>query len=437
MEMARGVSSGTVRFFVVFLVLIVAFVLRLGAINHTVVDHPIRADARDYYLYAYNMKHNSIYSTEYVVDGSKPKADALRSPGYPLFLLSLWDDHLGFMVWRVTFAQALIDTATVFLVFLVALWGMSFWWSVLAAFLVAISPHLISATTYLLTETLFTFLMMLGVWLVLLSTKWKWMAPVAGVVIGLAALTRPTLQYFVLFIPLPLIRAYGWRRGSLLGGFIIFGFLLVLAPWVARNISVIGQPMDNRLAINTLHHGMYPNFTYKGRPETKGFPYRFDPRSEEIGKSYASVLAEIIKRFRQDPKDYLYWYFMGKPIYFFSWDIVAGMGDVFIYPVVKSPYFTSKVYIFTHRVMKSIHWPLVILAVLGSLMACFSRKVCDVLSSQGFLWVVLFFLLMYFVVLHIVGAPFPRYSIPVIPVTIILAILVLRWGVEKVYRIWW
>ena len=63
--------------------------LTLTTVLNTEVIKPLRADAGQYFMYAYNLRHKHTYSHQ--VDNpddlkSPVKPDAVRSPGYPLFL---------------------------------------------------------------------------------------------------------------------------------------------------------------------------------------------------------------------------------------------------------------------------------------------------------------------------------------------------------------
>jgi 4-amino-4-deoxy-L-arabinose transferase-like glycosyltransferase len=403
---------GTVILFVL------AMSLRLGAINNTVIEAPIRADATDYYNYALNLKYHHTYSRENF-SSNTPQPDALRAPGYPAFLvLFVGAPPSKFMLWRISLAQALIDSVTVILALSIFRTIMAEGWALGAAFLTAISPHLISSTTYLLTETLFTFLMMLSLWLAVKMIRNNSMALsfAAGLVIAAAALTRPTLQFFI--VPLAGMLLATRERGNTtrLVILLLAGFVLAYSPWVLRNLSVIGSTSDPTLMINALHHGMYPDFRYKDNPDSTGFPYRFDPRSKGISRSKESVLNEIRRRFKDEPARHLQWYLLGKPVSLFDWNILAGMGDIFIYPVTESPYFSKPAYILSHKYMKLLHWPLVLLAVFVSMavwLPGFGKK----LSVTTLFTVRLLSLLMlYFIALHIIAAPFPRYGIPLRPV---------------------
>jgi 4-amino-4-deoxy-L-arabinose transferase-like glycosyltransferase len=392
--------------------------LRLGAINTTVIDAPIRADATDYYSYALNLKYHHTYSRENF-SSNAPQPDALRAPGYPTFLVPFVEyPPSKFMLWRISLAQALLDSITVILALSIFRRIMAEGWALGAAFLTAISPHLISSSTYLLTETLFTFLMMLSLWLVVKMTRNNSMTLsfVAGLVTAAAALTRPTLEFFI--IPLTGMLLVTRDRSNTTRFVIplLAGFVLAYSPWILRNLNAIGSTSDPTLMINGLHHGMYPDFRYNDIPESTGYPYRFDPRSKEISSSKESVLNEIRRRFKDEPARHLQWYLLGKPVSLLDWNNLEGNGDIFIYPVTASPYLSQPVYTLSHKYMKLLHWPLVILALAVSVVVWlpgFGKKlsVTTLFSAR-----VLSLLMLYFIALHIVAAPFPRYGIPLRPV---------------------
>jgi len=401
-----------------------AFSLRIDVVNNTTIDHPIRADAADYYSYALNLKHHNTYSRERLAEGI-PKPDAVRSPGYPIFLVPFVEfPPSSFMLWRISLIQALLDSISVLLALSIFRIFMTEGWALGAAFLCVISPHMISATTYLLTETLFTFLMMLSLWLILkmYPGNKKTSAFFSGLAIALAALTRPTLQYFIIPLVGILLINHAWKKSMSLALAMIAGFIIAYSPWALRNLDAIGSISDPTLTINSLHHGMYPNFRYQDIPESTGFPYRYDPRSKEITKSMNSILHEIARRFLEEPVRHIKWYLLDKPATLLSWDILNGRGDIFIYPVTESPYFSKQIFVKTHALMKLLHWPLVILSLTASIFVwvpAFGKK----LTRESLFAVrLLSLLLFYFIILHVVAAPFPRYSIPLRPVIYGMAI---------------
>lgn len=185
---------------------------------------------------------------------------------------------------------------------------------------------------------------------------------------------------------------------------------------MVRNLDAIGGTSDPTLTINALHHGMYPDFRYQDIPETTGFPYRFDPRSKEVSRSKESILEEIRRRFEEEPARHLQWYLLGKPASLLDWNILAGMGDIFIYPVTASPNFSQPLYIQSHKLMELLHWPLVVLALAAAIVVWLPGFGKQFSTTAQFTVRLLSLLLLYFIALHIVAAPFPRYGIPLRPV---------------------
>ena len=203
----------------------------------------------------------------------------------------------------------------------------------------------------------------------------------------------------------------------------LLGFALVFGPWVVRNLVVLGAAEDDQPIDNTLHHGVYPKFMYRERPETVGFPYRFDPESPRISADLSSVLGEIRRRFTEEPGRHLRWYLIDKPIALWSWSAVQGMGDSFIYPVSDSPYLHSPAFQASHRLMRWLHWPLVVLGGLGALLVWLPAVARRLDAAQRLTLRTMSLLLLYLTAVHCIGAPFPRYSWPLQPMLFLLAML--------------
>lgn len=421
------------KFLAVTLLFAIAMGMRLEAINGTAIDDDLRADAGFYYLYALHLKYHHVFSGAPFDSTRIPKPDAVRSPGYPLFLTAFVTvPPTELMVWKIQFTQALLGSLTVLVMLAVFRRLMPAGWAFAAALLLAISPHLIMISVYLLSETLFIFLLALSLWLLVTGHRSgsRTLMLLAGAAIALAALTRPTLQYFI--VPLCVLLAFaGNRRFDLrLALPMLAGFVLAFTPWTVRNLHAIGSMSDPTLAIKALHHGMYPDFRYRDDPATTGFPYNYDPHSAEIAASKASVLREIRRRFREEPGRHLAWYLLGKPATLLSWDIIQGMGDAFIYPMTDSPYLSQPVFIQTRALMKRLHWPLVILSLAAALLVWLPAAGAQLSAQALFTARLLSLLMLYFIALHMVAAPFPRYGIPLRPSIYGLALLLCAQGLS-------
>jgi hypothetical protein len=98
-----------------------------------------------------------------------------------------------------------------------------------------------------------------------------------------------------------------------------------------------------------------------------------------------------------------------------SWDIIAGMGGIFVYPVETSPYFTLPFFRITESVSASLHLPLTIAALIGCGLVLFKPRALGLSEDNRCIAVLVVALILYFLAVHMVGAPFPRYGIPLRP----------------------
>ncbi len=405
------------------------FLLRFQAVTYTEVDNPIRADAAKYLSYTYNLKNFGVYthSNSGSISGNPQllKPDALVTPGYPLFLaLFLGNQPItAHQYYQIQLFQVLLSIATIFLSYLLCIPLLNRNLSLVVAALVALSPHLVNMNVYLLTETLFCF------FLTAFLAVMAWIKPTtdygrlfaAGALFGLATLTRPYTQGFIILSAL-LLLAPSFRLGLRRALALILGFAVIVAPWVIRNLVVLQQISDPTLTITSLYHGFYPGMMYEFLPESLGFPYRFDPKVNEFVYTLTGFVNELSQRAARQPQVYLEWYLWGKTATVFSWSILAGMGDIFVYPVIKTPYVDLSYFRWTHEFMRFTHEPLVILALVGMILAWSPVSIAPVSNRTRWAGRFLSLFMLYFMILHILGAPFPRYSIPIRPVIYSMAL---------------
>ncbi len=402
-------------------IMLCGFFIRLESAHKTEVINPLHADAGNYFMYAFNLRFKHTYSLEIgnPADIASPvTSDAIRPPAYPLFLSTFVDSVPNQKtINKILYSQVIISTLTIFISMFLFQNFLSKLWATIAAMLVTLSPHLIVANSYILTETFFCFhLVILGWFMSLFVTKPSlWKAGIIGIILGMANLIRPSLQYFPIVMSIFLIFQYGKKEGGRFCIAMLLGFALLFFPWITRNLLTLNIITDNSLSKNFLHQGMYPNFKYKNTPESYGFPHKYDPNAKNSNKNTLVILKEITKRFRTEPLRHCQWFLLQKPIAFWSWDMVQGQGDAFIYPVSRSPYNNNSFFQWTSRLMYALHGPIVILALFGSLLiwvphftqALSGKTVVNVKYTS--------ILLIYFTVIHMIGFPLPRYSIPLRP----------------------
>lgn len=423
---------------VVGLILLLGAFLRFAAAGQTVVDRPYRTDVAAYYQTAYNLNTYGVYAHDInETDGreSAPEPDAFVTPGYPLLLTQFVQGLPTPQVFlQVALWQALMGTVTLLLVFWLFRNIGGFWVGSAAMLLAAISPHQVNTVVFMLTETWFTLLLFVSlVAFTLHRGSPRRFLPglfAAGLLFGITALTRPVLEFFPPFLMLLLFTTYPRREAFKGSAVLLVGFLAVWMPWIVRNQVSVGKPGDSKVMIMTLTNGMYPDFEYDHDPNSLAVPYKYDPRSAEINDSLGSALREIGRRFREDTGEELRWYLVGKPQMLWSWDVIEGGGDSFIYAVLRTPYRWNPVFRATHAVSYLLHWPSVILAFLTSIYAWLPRAKRRLQDAPLVMARLAALLLFYNTALLMVLSPFVRYSIPFLPLVFGMAALGAALGMQ-------
>jgi len=425
------------------LVLLAGMSLRLGTAERTQVDHPIRNDAKEYVAYAWNWKYQGVYSADFsaILGAAKapPAPDAVRPPGYPLFLRAFVPLYLdGAFVQRVVRAQAWVAGLTLLCATLLAMELLGGWTGLALGLLVALSPHLSVYVPYLLSETLFGTALMLAMAAAVLALKarrrgWRLaMAATAGALFGAACLIRPTLNQWVpvllVLLLVPAVRRF-WREIAALA----LGFALAMSPWWIRNETTLHHATDAEKMLTTLQQGSYPDLMYEGRPETFGTAYSFDPAAAKAASSWSGLFADLRAKFARQPWTMVRWYLFGKITYFFGWASPEGWVDIFTYPVFRSPWLTDAAYLPIASAMHGIHAPLMIFGVLGTLIAFLprTRRLFGDYRADAFRFLALLHL--FVIGVHVAGLPIGRYSVPFRPLSFLLALFLLAW-LFRAYR---
>lgn len=166
--------------------------------------------------------------------------DALYGPGYPVFLTPFIVFMGAYAIAAVVLVQVLLSTVTVYLSAVLAgkMFRSDSTLPIVAAVLVAIHPSSIIFTPQVLTETFYTFILMIV--LVLLMRRQLGIYPsiASGLLIGVAALTRGNgLIFGVLISFFILLRHY---RPSVIALFIL-SFTAPVFLWSYHNLSVHGH----------------------------------------------------------------------------------------------------------------------------------------------------------------------------------------------------
>jgi 4-amino-4-deoxy-L-arabinose transferase-like glycosyltransferase len=196
------------------------------------------SDERDYARLAGHI----LSGDGFVWDLGKPTS--IRPPLYPALVAGVWAIAGPGNLQAVRLAQVVLALLTTALIFqlgrqvfdsTVGRWAAAAFW---------LYPSLIFFNFTILTETLFTFLLVAFVWLTvtLVQTPRAWIALLSGMTLGLAALTRSVLWPVPLILcPLIalLIRA-PVKAKLLLPALVLVGYVVAVAPWAVRNTRLQG-----------------------------------------------------------------------------------------------------------------------------------------------------------------------------------------------------
>jgi 4-amino-4-deoxy-L-arabinose transferase-like glycosyltransferase len=235
----------------IFVLIIIALLLRVAIllIASHFPAHTIQADSPDYINYANAYLQNHAYPLT-----------AFRTYGYPLFLAGIFS-IFGQSEVAVVLVQLILNSATIFLTYLC---GRKLFPSINpamgAALLLAFSLESVISTFFVMTETLFTFLLVCSVFGLILSDKNRLWLLFSGIMAALAILVRPVAVWFPLLALLLIILAKEpWHRRVADGMLYLLGVALLLLPWMMRNQLVLGQfTLTTRTSSNKTYFQVAP-----------------------------------------------------------------------------------------------------------------------------------------------------------------------------------
>lgn len=400
-------------------VILLAGLLRFSYVSSVVVDSPWRADAGKYVALAINLVANGTYSLAQEIPFTPTH---YVTPGYPAYLavfLGLSETVHTFNS-SVLLSQAALGTLTVFLTFLLGRAAGGVGVGLAAALLLAISPHHIASSGYLLTETLFTFLTVLTSWMAIVNWKrqqwWLWM--VIGAIAAAASLVRPVFLIFPLIMAIPLLlQGTTIRKIVYLVFFTSLGITLTNLPWQIWKADNPAGAEPNLLAA-AIQLGGYPDLIYKD-PTFKGFPYRDDPENSRSATIEGAVHV-ITERAAAAPERYLRWYFIDKPIMFWQSENLGAAGGAFIYPIIDSIYSRHYWAAWSKNVMMLLH-PLLAAIAAATILWLLLRALKGDSTIKGNTAALLSAALFgTFTAVHMILGPLQRYAYPVYPFAYLL-----------------
>lgn len=385
--------------------------LRWYYVTHAVVYHPIRGDAVQYHAYAWNLAHKGVFSMAAPgTPGATP--DSFRDPGYPVFLACLMKLFPGFDAWyaAVLTLQCLLGALTVVMLQDAGRGWLPDRWLIGAGVLMAVWPHSVTMTSYVLSETLFGFLCATAFWWLARGlrrpTVWRFAA--SGLAFGLAALTNAILLPFAALVAAALL----WRRTvrPRVALVLLVASLALPAAWSVRNLQLPPAASSSGRALLNLVQGSWPEYhsayrlAVSGDPQGQQIMQAIGQESDLMLAAPAAGARHMAARMGVAPLHYLAWY-LSKPALLWGWSIRMGQGDIYVYPTVFSPYAENPVMRAMAAICQSIN-PLLMLLALAGLLLTMRR------STPGAIGLPVAVLAAYVTLVYSVLQAEPRYNIP-------------------------
>jgi 4-amino-4-deoxy-L-arabinose transferase-like glycosyltransferase len=432
-------------FLLLFLIFLSALLIRMQYLRLAESQILIARDAKQYVDYGRNLIHHGTFSKG--DPATKPQPDSFRSPAYPVLIaLSMSVGGESHYLQCLVYTQALLSALLVPLTFFSGIFFLPPSAAMTAAVMVALSPHLITATGCVLTETLFAFLLLSATCCFQYASHLHSLRLfiISAFLFGCAYLTNEAALFVpFLFAIIGLLSGDASKAGisrrrtvRLIVVFLSIAFMFPLG-WTLRNhLSVpAGAPRGSNRAIQTMSHGAYPDFIYKS-PYYKRFPYREDPSQPVFGSSIRNFWRILWPRVKKDPVRYVWWYLAGKPYYLWSWDIIQGAGDIYIVPVEEGLFQVSTVAGSIREIMKFLH-PVTLFLAFLCIPAIFLGK--RLWSNGGWICslpVLPLIICFYFTLIYMVFAPWPRYGIPLRPELYLCAMWALTFFTRTLSNRW-
>ena len=138
-------------------------------------------------------------------------------------------------------------------------------------------------------------------------------------------------------------------------------------------------------------------------------------------------MRDVWSRMSETPWAYAVWY-LSKPAQFWTWSIVQGEGDVYVYPMRFAPFHDVWLLRLIASLCRGINAPLMLAALAGAIIVLVKARSAEAKwrCAAGTVLLIAFFATS----LHTILAPDARYAVPFRPFEIILAMLAVCTSVE-------
>lgn len=198
----------------------------------------ISNDAAQYQEAALNLLENQNFR----ING---ELSMMREPGYPFFLAVIYK-IFGVHPWAVRVVQFLLHFGIVIITYFLAKKFFGNFSARLSSFSVAIYPMFNILTSWLISEILACFLVMIFLLIFYFASEKEkyYLYALAGLILGCLAMVKAIFApAIVIFLVLIIFQKnkYSWRANLKKASVFLFFFLLLVVPWLFRNYSNFQQ----------------------------------------------------------------------------------------------------------------------------------------------------------------------------------------------------
>lgn len=249
----------------------------------------LTGDAKGYLLLADNIRTQQTFS---VATSAPFYPESFRAPGYPFFLALLYSVAGSWLA--VLFIQALLLASAPVLLYLVLRpyhEQAAFWGSVVYA----LEPLRLFYSASLLSDALFTVLLLAALWgLQRAHISWRY-AGITGILLGISMLVRP----IALFLPFLFAGYILWFnrpyiRGIKIAGVMLFVTVATILPWSLRNYEHFDSLSISSVGAANLMLYNAPEFLkFNSTPEGVAVYERFKEEQDALPREEALSLARV------------------------------------------------------------------------------------------------------------------------------------------------
>jgi hypothetical protein len=391
--------------------------LRGQAFLGTEVVDPLQGNSAEAYALAQTLSTTGAYellSAPITGTADTASGQTFGSLGYPLFLsLFAESEPTASGLSTIVLTQLVLGALAIVLVFMLTTRLLDPHWGLTAALLTAVSPYLVNVGLYLVGASV------LMIALLLYLTVAAKISPrgavvrtfIASLLLGLAALTDPTLEFLI--VPWALLLMFATTGVSRLLSPIaaLIGFALVFSPIIAQNQAATGSPVAAAPIAESLWQGMQPAADGAAAPAAAA-----------AEADVEAAFNQMRERLKDDPRAFLRWYFVDKTDAMWAWGQPLEAENAFVYPVSETPYSDNPAFLASEEFMRILHTPIVLIGALGALIVWLPFAGRRLSATQRIGLRSLSIVLIYATGAHAFGVAVPQDATPFLPLLFVMAL---------------